>query len=38
MKYFIFVKGLSADELKAIIPEKIDNTDVNRIARALLAA
>lgn len=38
VKYFIFVKGLSADELKAIIPEKIDNTDVNRIARALLAA
>lgn len=38
VKYFIFVKGLSADELKAIIPAKIDNTDVNRIARALLAA
>lgn len=38
VKYFIFVKGLSQDELKAIIPEKIDNTDVNRIARALLAA
>ncbi len=38
VKYFIFVKRLSADELKAIIPEKIDNTDVNRIARALLAA
>lgn len=37
VKYFIFVKGLSADELKAIVPEKIDNTDVNRIARALLA-
>ena len=38
VKYFIFVKGLSLDELKAIIPAKIDNTDVNRIARALLAA
>lgn len=38
VKYFIFVKGLSADELKAIIPAKIDNTDVNRIARDLLAA
>ena len=38
VKYFIFVKRLSQDELKAIIPEKIDNTDVNRIARALLAA
>lgn len=38
VKYFIFVKVLSLDEMKAIIPAKIDNTDVNRIARALLAA
>jgi len=38
VRYFIFVKKLSADELKAVVPEKIDNTDVNRIARSLLAA
>ncbi len=38
VKYFIYVSRLGTTELKNIIPKNIDNTDVNRIAHALITA